>query len=204
MDEAAQLFIQKLERTGKSARKNMVTGSTRGRLRRMVNDSRHQLQSVVETFQVILQQMCCITYDDYQTSAQTPGWDYRWKPTSRLGCDVRRRDRIVDYGNMEYATILQLLYLQDSCCRERIDFISEYWHSIHPLKRPLSDHCVEMQGDVIEVCLAALRGHPYFNMGACLAENTFLPDLYQQVLHLCRFVQFIDAAVGRGYVKATS
>ena len=35
-------------------------------------------------------------------------------------------------------------------------------------------------------------------------QNTTLPDLFQKVLDLCQLVQFIDAAVGRGYVKATS
>ena len=200
----AQQFIKKLERQSKSARQTMRTCATRGRLRRKLSVARQQLDNVVSAFQCVLHQMCIITFTDHASSETTPGWDYRWKPTSEHGYDVGYGNRCVDYGNMEYATILQFLYLQDQYCQEYIDYLVSYWPSIHPASWPLSNHAVEMQGDVIEIFLAALRGHDNFTMTNELTkQNTTLPKLFQQVVQLCQLVQCIDASVKTGRVKAT-
>ena len=134
---------------------------------------------------------------------QDPGWTCRWKPTSHAGYDCRLGGmQIVDYGNMEYAAVLQFLYLQDPECKEYIDYLAKYWKSLRPDSPPFSTHSVEMQGDVVEVCLAALRGHDWFQMDDLITkQNKTLPVLFQEVLNLCQLVQLIDASFHRGYIK---
>lgn len=204
MDAAVQAFNKKLDRKSKSQRTHIVSPKTKGELRHKITLARQQLNDVVNVFRCVLHRMCILTHHDYTLRGDWPAWEHRWKPVSAKGCDVIR-GRIVDYGNVEYATILQFLYLQDSNCKQAIDYLVIYWASIHPTDpHHYTEHGVSMQGDVIEICLAALRGHPDFDMTAELArQKCSLPTLFLQVCQLCQLVQYIDAAVRTGWIKAS-
>ena len=193
MYASAQAFLRKLER-----RPGAVTGSTRGKLRIEIQVAREQLPTVVGVVRWILHQMCVLTYNDYMSRGDC-AWDYRWKPVSHQGSDwVRHRE--IDYGNVVYASILQFLYLQDRFCASYIDYLVTYWPSIDPCRMPQTQHGVNMQGGIIEICLAALRGHEDFDMTrAC--QNASLYSIYLSVVQLCQLVQYIDAAVRTGRVR---
>ena len=64
-----------------------------------------------------------------------------------------------------------------------------------------SDHAVEMQGDIIEIVLAALRGHPEFT---AVLPSGFgeLPQLFTKLVYVCRTVQMLDAFLRTGLVKS--
>ena len=205
MSDDAEIFLARLAKHSRTKRQQMKTANTRGMLRSKLSSARSELDSVVQTFRWILYQMCTVTHHEFMSFGQTPGWNDCWKPTSHAGYDCRFRGKQrVDYGNMEYACILQFLYLQDTYCKTCIDYLASYWPSLLPVSWPLSPHGVEMQGDVIEVCLAALRGNPWCRMDVEVKQqNKTLPVLFQQVLSLCQLVQLIDAAFERGYIKRT-
>ena len=131
---------------------------------------------------------------------------HRWKLVSMHGYDVSKKNLKIDDGNLEYATLLQFLYYHDAWCREYIDYLVYFWPPIHPCNPCEYTDSLNMQGDVIRICIAALRGHEDFNMsfwvsGTCPVPS--LPTLYRQVCQLCQLVQYIDAAVDTGYIKAT-
>ena len=153
--------------------------ATRGSLRRRIADARSSLPDVVIVFRCVLHQICCLTYSDWQCGGYT-SWDYRWKAVSREGFDILR-GRLLGYGNQEYRAILQWLYLQDTECAKFIDWLADWWPELHPIdadkrKQP----CLEMQGDVIEISLAALRGNRYFDL-----KSSAQPTLFVQVCHSC-------------------
>ena len=174
MFAAARAFNEKLKR--KATRRQVTANSTKGELKHKISMARRNMNSVLEAFRCILYQMCCITYNDWHDSWNL-SWETRWKGVSKMGYDIIRH-RVIDYGNKEYNAILQFLYLQDSFCREAIDFLVEYWSSLHPLQEVhYSNDGVEKKGDVIEICLAALRGHTDFDMSRALDHSMQSSDL---------------------------
>ena len=193
MEASASAFLAKLEK-----RRHTITGRARGRLRVEIQMARKQLPTIVSAVRSILHQMCNHSYNDYMSRGDCT-WDYRWKPVSHQGSDWRRH-REIDYGNVEYASILQFFYLQDRYCACYIDYLVTYWPSIDPCRMPQTSDGIIMQGDIIEICLAALRGHEDFDMtGAC--QNALLYSIYLSMVQLCQLVQYIDAAVRTGRVK---
>lgn len=201
---AAQAFIDKLSRSRTSGKHKVVAASTRGELRQKISASRQQVQNVVKICQCVLRQMCTLSYDDYISSGNKPSWASRWKRVSEEGYDVIR-GRAIDYGNAEYSTILQFLYLFDSSCRQSIEYLVTYWPSIHPNDPShYTEHGVSMQGDVIEICLAALRDHPDFNMAEEARRQACpLPTLLTQLCQLCQLVQYLDGALEKGWIKCS-
>ena len=77
---------------------------------------------------------------------------------------------------------------------------------MHPLDEShFTNRGVELKGDVVEVFLAALRGHEFFDLTPEVTRRgTSLPTLFQQLCNLCQLVQYIDAAVCTGRVKSSS
>ena len=206
-DAAAQTFREKLLRKSKSLQSKIQTSSTRGELRQKISLAHRQLNGVVDVFRCVLHQMCTVTHSDYQVLQDWPAWHYRWKRISNQGYNTRCGGLCkVDYGNMEYKIVLQFLYLQDAQCKHSINYLAHYyWPAIHPNDHSHdTNHGVSMQGDVIEICLAALSGHPDFDMTAELArQKCLLPTLLSQVCQLCQLVQYVDAAVSTGWIKAS-
>jgi hypothetical protein len=65
-----------------------------------------------------------------------------------------------------------------------------------------------MKGDVVEICLAALRGHEAFRHHAALelqlqADGLKLPKVFQHMCDLCALVQQLDACLVTGFLKKT-
>ena len=200
MIAAARAFNEKLGR--KATRRQVTANSSKGELKYRISMARQNMNSVLEAFRCILYQMCCITYKDWHE--RNLSWETRWKGVSEMGYDIIR-NRVIDYGNREYNAILQFLYLQDKYCREAIEFLVEYWPSLHPLQEEhYSNVGVSKKGDVIEICLAALRGHRDFDMSRALERNQCnLPTLFCKMCKLSQLVQYVDAAAGRGSIKAS-
>ena len=201
MEASASAFLAKLEK-----RRRTITGHTRGRLRVEIQMARKQLPTLVSAVRSILHQMCNHSYNDYMSRGDCT-WDYRWKPVSHQGSDWRRH-REIDYGNVEYASILQFFYLQDRYCACCIDYLVTYWPSIDPCRMPQTSHGINMQGDIIENCLAALRGHADFDMTPAVltraCQNASLHSVYLSVVQLCQLVQYIDVVVRIGRVRCSS
>ena len=201
---AAHAFIDKLSRPRPSRTHRVVAASTRGELKQKIAAARHQVENVVKICRCVLRQMCTLSYADYISTGNWPSWGSRWKRVSEEGYDVIR-GRAVDYGNAEYSAILQFLYLIDSSCRQSIEYLVNYWPSIHP-NDPChyTEHGVSMQGDVIEICLAALRDHPDFDMTAeTRRQACSRPTLLTQLCQLCQLVQYLDGALEKGYIKCS-
>ena len=179
---SANTFNDKLQRRNQLSYQRV--SKTRGDLRYMLARSRSHLNDIVKVFRCVLHRMCVLTHADYMNDRDA--WVHRWKAVSEAGFDVRN-ERIVDYGNWEYTAIVQFLYLQDPKCKELIDYLATYWPSLHPLDHlHSSPHGVIMKGDIVEICLAALRGHRDFDLIVAMAGLThpcFLPRpvLYNQV-----------------------
>ena len=107
--------------------------------------------------------MCWITYHDYYYLNCTYAWDYHWKGISQEGYHVRE-NRHIDYGNLEYETMLRFLYLLDEQVRNCLDYLIDYWPFLDVCNEPhlSSIHGVIMTGDIIEIYLAGFRGETVF------------------------------------------
>ena len=127
-------------------------------------------------------------------------WDYRWKGVSREGIDMVG-NRVNEYRNLDHRTVLQWLYQQDTECAKLIDWLGDWWPELHPRQRKKT--CLEIQGDVIRIALAALRGNRCFDLQSSSWSSTSQPALLVEVCELCRLVQYLDAAVDNGFVGGT-
>ena len=151
--------------------------------------------------------MCWITYHDYYYLNGKYSWDYRWKVISQKGYHVRK-NRHIDYGNLEYETMLRFLYLLDEHVRNCLNYLIDYWPSLDVCKEQhlSSTHGVSMKGDIIEIYLAGLRGEPVFRdtLQVCLnADGLALPTIYTYLNDLCRLVHYLNACLIDGRMKSS-
>ena len=67
----------------------------------------------------------------------------------------------------------------------------------------VTDHNLEMSGDVVEICMAALRGHDDFAAALNYVSNTpgVLPQLFVSFCKICRCVQIYDACFRTRRIK---
>ena len=129
-------------------------------------------------------------------------WSTHWKPISKHGYDVIK-NRTVDYGNIEYAMLLSLFVARDPWCNCCIRTMATDFSSLDPGAQ-LTEHAIEMQGDVVEIWLAALRGHEFFS--PILPELVALsgrqiPDLFNRCCELCRTIHLLDGFLATGWLK---
>jgi len=116
---------------------------------------------------------------------------------SHDGYDVRH-SRQVDYGNVEYSCLLTCFTLIDPVFAVQLEWLCEYWPSLNPLDSAHhTDHGYEMQGDLIEIFMAALRCDALFE--TCELEH--LPELFVKLCKLCQIIQYFDACLVTGYLK---
>ena len=176
-----------------------------GLLTVMLADVRKSLPVLIPYLQLVTCRMCWLSYDDNLRGESA--WTYRWKPISCDGYHVKK-NHIIDYGNMEYVTILRFLYLYDEYIAQCLDYLISRWPSLNVCQEPhlSSWHGVSMKGDVIEIYLAALRGELIFR--DALQERLHLDDLalpivYQHFNDLCRLVHFLNACLHTGCMKMT-
>ncbi len=178
---------------------------TAHRLSLMLCEVRNHLPVLLPYLQIMTCRLCWITYHDYSRGESS--WNFRWKSVSRDGYHVRR-NRHIDYGNLEYVAMLRFLCLIDEEIAKFVDYLTEYWPSLSVYEGPhlCSMHGVSMKGDVIEIYLAALRGDTHFAQvlrEQLDADGLELPTIYNYFNELCRLVQFLDAAFISGCMKST-
>ena len=114
----------------------------------------HQVVRLI--LQYMVQQQC--------TTCRDLSWDAHWKLISHHAYDVSQTNQVIDYGNIEYCMLLSLfedLNFDDGLFLVQILAMAQFFPSLHP-DAVLSDKAVEKQADVIEIVIAALRGHEYF------------------------------------------
>ena len=119
-----------------------------------------------------------------------------------------RKNRHIDYGNLEYETMLRFLYLIDEHVARCLDYLIEYWPSLDVCEEPhlSSRHGVSMKGDIIEIYLAGLRGEIVFHdtlQERLDADGLALPTIYHYLNDLCRLVHFLNACFLTGCMKST-
>ena len=178
----------------------------RGSLRRKIANVRSSLPDLINVFRCVLYQMCCLSYSDWQRGGDAwCTWDYRWKGVSREGIDMVG-NRVNEYRNLDHRAVLQWLYQQDTECAKLIDWLADWWAELHPIDaKQRKQPCLEIQGDVIRITLAALRGNRCFDLKSSpwLTARYSQPALFMQVCELCMRVQYLDAAVDSGWAKGT-
>ena len=161
-DEAARLFLEKLRVKGKHYR----SVDTRRQLCSQLSSVFKDLSDTIQTFERILERVESVSYADRDNHRlrhlPDPTWSGRWKPISEKGHDLFKNIEI-DYGNEEYTTILQFLWFHSPKCNLAISNLctepDSFWPSLHPEDiTHFGPHGVTMKGDLIEICLAALRG----------------------------------------------
>ena len=168
---------------------------------------RRSLPVLIPYLQILTCRMCWITYHDYYYLNGKYAWDYRWKVISQEGYHVRK-NRHIDYGNLEYETMLRFLYLLDEHVRNCLNYLIDYWPSLDVCKEPhlSSTHGVSMKGDIIEIYLAGLRGETVFRdtLQICLdADGLTLPTIYTYLNDLCRLVHYLNACFIDGHMKSS-
>ena len=130
---------------------------TAHRLSLMLSEVRNHLPVLLPYLQIMTCRLCWITYHDYSRGESS--WNVRWKSVSRDGYHVRR-NRHIDYGNLEYVAMLRFLCLIDEEIAKFVDYLTEYWPSFRVYEGPhlCSMHGVSMKGDIIEIYLAKWVG----------------------------------------------
>ena len=174
-------------------------------LTKMLADVRKSLPLVMPYLQLVTCRMCWLSNNDHLQGESS--WTFRWKALSHDGYHVRK-NQIIDYGNMEYVTIVRFLYLYDEYMAQCFDYLISLWPSLDVCPGPhlSSWHGVSMNGDVIEIYLAALRGERVFHdvMQERLdLDDLVLPIVYQHFNDLCKLVHFLNACLHTGCMKMT-
>ena len=130
-------------------------------------------------------------------------WDDHWKEISRHGFDVSKENWVIDYTNNVYAMILHLFTDLDNRCRVAMETMALHFESLHP-NAMLTEYVVERQADIIEIVIAALRGHEFFRpIFARITEisGRRIPELLVVLFDLCKLVQYLDAFLTTGYLR---
>ena len=152
-------------------------------------------RSLLPVIEVVFHRMCDLHYRHHRDE----GWDRYWKGVSREGYDIIR-GHILDYGNMEYTVLYKCICAWSPPCNELMLWLAQYFPSLHPTLCNETEHSISMKGDVVEICMAALRGHPDFE-GALSSFGMQLPTLFNRMNQLSRTVQYIDAFLRTGRLK---
>ena len=85
-----------------------------------------------------------------------------------------------------------------------LEFRIEHWPSLD--SHAFSKHGISMKGDIIEVCLAALRGNELFEdqlQVQLQADGLTYPIVFLYMCELCRLEQYMDACLHTGFFKMT-
>ena len=157
--------------------------------------------AVIPYMQVMLRGMADLQEQQYQGVS----WSTHWKPISQQGYDVLRTNDEVphDYGNHEYCALMGCIVQWCPFCRDQMRRLGAHFACLDP-RAPLTAEAIERQADVIEICLAALRGNHELEdeIGAHLARTgDRLPTIFNHLVQACRTVQWLDACLRTGWLK---
>ena len=127
-------------------------------------------------------------------------WKCHWKKVSMDGCDVIK-GRCVDYGNVEYYILLRRVRHMSPFVEDCMAWLGKnHFETLRPEGMLLTDHAVEMHGDIFEIVMAALRGHAEFRDVLPLC-STDLPPLFAKLCSVCKTVHMLDGCIRTGNVK---
>lgn len=164
-----------------------------GELRAHLQDFQRLMNVLKPFFEQILSRLAFLQYTAYSGTA----WADHWKVVSYEGRDFIR-GREVDYGNSEYTVLLGCFCHWSPQCNQCMEWLgTHYFPSLHP-HAELTDHSKEMKGDVLEICMAALRGHPEF---AEVLPTEGLPQIFNALSSVCQTIQMLDACIRTGKLK---
>ena len=115
---------------------------------------------LADVFHSVLNIVASATERDELIHGRRSWADLGWKAMSMKGFDVRQ-DKTLDYGNYEYRCLSRVLCLAYPSLLGQLARLSRFWPTLHPDQLDC-DNVVEMQGDLVEILFAALRGEAYF------------------------------------------
>ena len=124
---------------------------------------------------------------------------------SHEGADVYK-GRVIDYGNREYTVLVGFLHKHDKFLAQCLEWLISWWPSLDPFEpsHACSKKGLSMKGDIIEICLAALRAHEMFKAPLATrlqADGLTFPIVFRYMCDLCGLVQYMDACLLTGVLK---
>ena len=186
----ALLSQKKLDRTF-----SMEEKAFHGKLLKSMQRFEEDMRGLLPHFEKIFQRLVILQHTKY---SERTGWSDHWKVVSYKGYDVFK-GRCVDYGNMEYFVLVRVICHRSSYCYSCMEWLgTEYFGSLHP-EAEVSEHAVEMHGDIFEICMAALRGDLEFK--DVLPEGIELQAVFAKLCEMCRLIHMLDACLRTGRIK---
>ena len=187
-------FIDELLLARLPSSANQVTRQAFGLTKVLVTEFQEKLANLLPVIERILERMCWLQYDRHFDHT----WAAHWKGVSLEGYDVIR-GRMIDYGNKEYCALYKMLCRMSPRCEALMAWLATYFPSLRPNHDSSeTDHSLEMKADIVEIIMAALRGHDDFR--DALLEFK-LPELFNDMCQIARTVQYIDAFLRTGWIK---
>ena len=181
-----------LARKKMSADAQLLLKNVYGQLRMHLKDFTMQMHELSPHIEQILGRVAQLQ----GTNNSGVAWTDHWKGVSHEGFDICS-GRLTDYGNVEYYVLIGCFCHWSPHCYQCMVWLAGYFPSLHP-DAALTDHACEMQGDVLEICMAAMRGHHEFS--DVLPANG-LPVLFNKLCSVCRTIHHLDACLRTGKLK---
>ena len=113
------------------------------------------LKDQVHVIERVVRAMAAVSWALHQ-SGHGMGWYSTWKSFSHCGYDWIGM-RKVDYGNEEYASVLDMWSLASEELSCTLRYLCQWWPSLEPCARSRTNHACEQFADVVEIAMAALR-----------------------------------------------
>ena len=164
-----------------------------GELRACLKDFTMQMNDLRPHIEKILGRVAQLQDTTYSGVA----WKEHWKRVSHQGFDICS-GRLTDYGNVEYYVLIGCFCRWSPHCFQCMERLADYFPSLHP-DAALTDRACEMQGDVLEICMAAMRGHREFSD---VLPASGLPVLFNKLCSVCRAIHYLDACLRTGKLKS--
>ena len=160
------------------------------------------VHDLLPTVEWVMHWMCQIQGHFHSKDA----WHTYWMNVSRDGYDVDKHNSCCVHVKLEYFCLLSLFCVLSPYCKECMTFLAQSIPCLHPEVCPETEHDMIMKADVIEILIAALRGHPdvapmLVHSGIGLIDFHGLPHALGLLMEVCRTVQLLDAFLVTGWLK---
>ena len=160
----------------------------------------------IPVIEIIIEHMVRVT----ETTWLGLSWRDSWKPVSKEGYDtVKGGLGFVDYGNQEYSTLMEVLSISSPRIWSLVERLGAHFPSVvqfrHGPDLSETNYGTERQADVIEVVLAALRGHKVFEDIFSQIYQRFdtkwLPPIFAEFCEVLRAQHMMDGWFITGTIK---
>ena len=154
----------------------------------------HNFQAVndlIQPFKLFLARMERTTHKYFGQS-----WDDIYKDSTFKGYDLRKNE-VIDYGNEEYSALLGAFMITDPDIDYLVGRIAEFWNSLDKFNHPETEHAISMQGDLIELFMAACRGS--LQEVVCYGTNSI--PLFNKLCSVLQSIQFFDGHLRTTWIK---